>query len=48
MFEPMAITIIFGLGFSTLLTLGLVPVLYSVFYRVTFAGYENLQREAEA
>ncbi len=38
MFEPMAITIIFGLAFSTMLTLGLVPVLYSLFYRVPFAG----------
>jgi len=48
MFEPMAITIIFGLGFSTMLTLGLVPVLYSLFYRVTFAGYKNQLPGAEA
>ena len=39
MFEPMAIAIIFGLGFSTVLTLGLVPVLYSLFYRVSFSQY---------
>ena len=36
MYEPMAITIIFGLLFATMLTLGVVPVLYSVFFRVRF------------
>lgn len=36
MWEPMAVAIIFGLAFSTLLTLGLVPVLYAVLYRVDF------------
>ncbi|NIM90204.1 MAG: MMPL family transporter [Candidatus Aminicenantes bacterium] len=40
MYEPMAITIIFGLLFSTLLTLGVVPVLYSIFFRVKFKGFE--------
>ncbi|MGA1939397.1 efflux RND transporter permease subunit [Arcobacter sp. YIC-310] len=34
MWQPMAISIIFGLMFSTVLTLGLVPVLYSIFYKV--------------
>ena len=34
MWEPMAIAIIFGLAFSTILTLGVVPVLYAVFFRV--------------
>ncbi len=38
MWEPMAITIIFGLLFSTLLTLGVVPVLYSLLFRVDFAA----------
>jgi multidrug efflux pump subunit AcrB len=37
MFKPMAISIIFGLAFATLLTLVVVPVLYSLFYRVRFA-----------
>ncbi len=37
MWEPMAIAIIFGLIFATVLTLGVVPVLYSLFYRVDFA-----------
>ncbi len=36
MWEPMAISIIFGLLFSTVLTLGVVPVLYSLFFRVKF------------
>ena len=39
MWEPMAIAIIFGLMFSTLLTLGVVPVLYSLFFRVRFKGF---------
>ena len=38
MFKPMAITIIFGLAFATGLTLLFVPVLYSMFFRVSFAG----------
>ncbi|MEM9533554.1 MAG: efflux RND transporter permease subunit [Pseudomonadota bacterium] len=36
MFKPMAVTIIFGLLFATLLTLLVVPVLYSVFFRVRY------------
>ncbi|MFC1848874.1 efflux RND transporter permease subunit [candidate division CSSED10-310 bacterium] len=41
MWEPMAIAIIFGLLFATLLTLGVVPVLYSLFFRVSFKGYKH-------
>ena len=33
-FVSMAVTIVFGLGFATILTLLIVPVLYAVFYRV--------------
>ncbi len=40
MWETMAIAIIFGLLFSTVLTLGVVPVLYSLFFKVKFKGYE--------
>ena len=36
MFRPMAVSIIFGLAFATLLTLFVVPVLYSLLYRVTY------------
>ncbi len=38
MWEPMAIAIIFGLFFATILTLGVVPILYSLFYRVRFTA----------
>ena len=38
MFKPMAITIIFGLAFASALTLLVVPVLYSLFFRVSFAS----------
>ncbi len=39
MYRPMAVAIIFGLLFATLLTLGLVPVLYSLFFRVDFRSF---------
>ena len=38
MFEPMAVSIIFGLLFATLLTLLVVPVLYSALFRIRFSG----------
>jgi multidrug efflux pump subunit AcrB len=33
-FESMAVTIMFGLGFATVLTLVVVPVLYTIFHRI--------------
>jgi multidrug efflux pump len=39
MFEPMAVTILAGLLFATVLTLGVVPVLYSIFFRVSYRGF---------
>jgi multidrug efflux pump subunit AcrB len=39
MFQPMAIAIIFGLLFATTLTLGVIPVLYSVLFRIKYKGY---------
>ncbi len=39
MWEPMAIAIMFGLLFATMLTLGVVPVMYSVLFRVNFRKY---------
>lgn len=36
MFRPLAIAIIFGLAFATLLTLCLVPVLYALFFNIKF------------
>ena len=35
-FESMAATIMFGLGFATILTLIIVPVLYTMFYRIKY------------
>ncbi len=35
-FIAMAVTIMFGLGFATLLTLIVVPVLYTIFYRIKY------------
>ena len=40
MWESMAIAIIFGLIFATLLTLGVVPVLYALLFRVRFKGFQ--------
>ena len=36
MFEPMAVAIIFGLLFATLLTLVFVPVMYALFFNVRY------------
>jgi multidrug efflux pump subunit AcrB len=33
-FVSMAVTIVFGLGFATLLTLFFVPTLYAVFFKI--------------
>ncbi len=35
-FESMAVTIMFGLGFATILTLIVVPVLFTVLYKIKF------------
>ena len=39
MFETMAVSIIFGLAFATVLTLVFVPVMYSLFFRVSYKEY---------
>lgn len=39
MWEPMAVAIMFGLMFSTMLTLGFVPVAYSLLFRVSFKEF---------
>ena len=36
LWEPMAIAIIFGLGFSTILTLGIVPIFYSIIFNIKY------------
>lgn len=40
MFAPMAVAILFGLLFATVLTLGVVPLLYCLMFRVRFRGFE--------
>ncbi|ABA90236.1 efflux pump, RND family, inner membrane protein [Syntrophotalea carbinolica DSM 2380] len=41
LWETMAIAIIFGLLFATVLTLGVVPLLYSLFFRVSFKDVQG-------
>jgi multidrug efflux pump subunit AcrB len=41
MWRPMAITIIFGLLFATVITLLLVPVLYKSFFRISFKHFSK-------
>lgn len=40
MFSAMAVAILFGLIFATVLTLGFVPLMYSIFYRVKFKDFK--------
>ena len=40
LWEPMTIAIIFGLLIATILTLGIVPVLYSIFFGVSFKDFD--------
>ena len=39
MFSPMAVAILFGLLFATGLTLGVVPLMYSLLFRVRFKDF---------
>jgi len=45
-FESMAVTIMFGLGFGTVLTLIVVPVLYTKIYRIPYRSQEDLASTA--
>lgn len=38
-FKPMAVAIIFGLLFATFLTLLVIPILYSLFFRISYKDY---------
>ncbi len=42
MWPPMAISIISGLIFGTIITLLFVPVMYKVFFKVSFKGYKSI------
>ena len=39
MWEPMAVSIMFGLMVATVLTLGVVPTLYAALFRVNYKGF---------
>jgi len=39
MFEPLAVGILFGLLFATVITLLFVPVMYRLLYRISYKGY---------
>jgi multidrug efflux pump subunit AcrB len=38
--EPMAVTIMVGLLFGTIITLLFIPAFYSVLYQINYKGYE--------
>ncbi len=40
LFEAMAVTILFGLLFATVLTLGFVPILYALFFKINYKEFE--------
>lgn len=40
LWRTMAITVVFGLMFAAVLTLGVVPVLYSIFYNVSYKNHK--------
>lgn len=40
LWEPLALAIIFGLFFATIITLLFVPVLYRLFFKVSFSDYQ--------
>jgi len=42
MWQPMAIGIIFGLLFATVITLLFVPVLYKIMFRINFKKYQKV------
>jgi multidrug efflux pump subunit AcrB len=42
MFRSMAVAIIFGLLFATIFTLGFVPLMYRIFFRVSFKDYQEV------
>lgn len=43
-FKPMAVTIMFGLGFATILTLIVVPVLYRILHKIQIVAIEDSKR----
>ena len=43
--QGMAVAIIFGLLFATILVLVIVPTVYALLFRVSFKGYDHAQTE---
>lgn len=41
LFSPMAVALLFGLIFATALTLGVIPALYSILFKVDFKNYKD-------
>lgn len=41
LFSPMAVALLFGLIFATALTLGVIPALYSILFKVDFKNYND-------
>jgi multidrug efflux pump subunit AcrB len=46
-FISMAVAIMFGLGFATVLSLVVVPVLYSIFYRIPYVPQEEVSENVQ-
>ena len=42
-FESMAVTIMFGLGFATILTLLVVPMLYAMFHGIRYRPLKDIE-----
>ncbi|SKA00395.1 Multidrug efflux pump subunit AcrB [Cetobacterium ceti] len=40
LFQPLAVVLIFGLATDTVLALGIIPVIYSIFYKIDFKDYK--------
>ncbi|MGL5189749.1 MAG: efflux RND transporter permease subunit, partial [Cetobacterium sp.] len=40
LFQPVAVVLIFGLVTDTVLALGVIPVIYALFYKIDFADYK--------
>ena len=48
LWQPLAVAIMSGLIFATALTLGFVPLLYSILYRVSFRDFTYTEVSSEA
>ena len=44
LFQPVAVVLIFGLVTDTVLALGVIPVIYALFYKINFSDYKYDER----